>query len=80
MTGAASAETVPSGTFTMSSRLSEVTDVITNSVAADGESGYVPASTGTSLAQDMWMSPVRKTVLPIAFERRWARSSRRSSV
>jgi len=53
MRGAAIAETVPSGTFTMSSRLSEVIEVITNSVAADADSGYVPASTGTSLAQDM---------------------------
>jgi hypothetical protein len=37
--GEAIAETVPSGTFTMSSRLSEVTDVTTNSVAAEADSG-----------------------------------------
>ena len=52
----------------------------TNSVAAEADSGYVPALTGTSLAQAMWMSPVRKTVLRIALDRRWARISRRSSV
>jgi hypothetical protein len=60
--------------------LSEVTDVTTNSVAAEADSGYVAALYGTSLAQAMWMSPVRKTVLRIALSRRCARSSRRSSV
>ncbi len=64
----------------MSSRLSEVTEVTTNSVAAEADSGYVAALCGTSLAHAMWMSPVRNTVLRMAFARRCASSSRRSSV